>query len=107
MKIDKKSAEYLSNLRHSCSHLMAKTVLELWPKAKRTLGPSIENGFYYDIDFGEVTVNGSSVAVKISEDDFPKIEKKMNELVKEWKGFAKEIVTAEKAKKFTRIMNIK
>lgn len=90
MKIDKKSAEYLSNLRHSCSHLMAAAILELWPKAKRTLGPSIENGFYYDIDF---------VDTKVSEADFPKIEKKMHELVKDWKGFEKEVVTASEAKK--------
>ena len=90
MKIDKKSKEYLSNLRHSCSHLMAAAVLELWPNAKRTLGPSIDTGFYYDIDFGDI---------KISEADFPKIEKKMHELVKDWKGFTKKVVTAAEAKK--------
>lgn len=73
--------ENLEHLRHSCSHLMAAAVLELWPKTKPTLGPAIENGFYYDFDFGEI---------KISEEDFPKIEDKMHELVKSWKGFEKK-----------------
>ena len=43
----------LDNLRHSCAHLLAAAVLAYYPDAKLTLGPSIENGFYYDIDFGE------------------------------------------------------
>lgn len=70
--------EHLNNLRHSCAHLLAAAVMELWPKAKRTIGPAIENGFYYDFD-----------NLKISEEDFPKIEQKMHELVKSWKGFTK------------------
>lgn len=70
----------LEKLRHSCSHLMAAAILELWPKAKLTLGPAIEDGFYYDIDFGDT---------KISEEDFPKIEEKMHEIVKSWKNFEK------------------
>jgi threonyl-tRNA synthetase len=68
----------LDHLRHSCAHLLAAAVLALWPKAKRTIGPAIENGFYYDFDFG-----GS----KVSEDDFPKIEEKMKEIGKTWKQF--------------------
>ena len=76
----KKDIEYLDNLRHSCSHLMAAAIMELWPKAKLTLGPAIEEGFYYDVDFGEI---------KISEADFPKIEDKMHELAKSWKSFEK------------------
>jgi len=44
----------LEQLRHSCSHLMAAVIVELWPKAKLTLGPAIENGFYYDVDFGDI-----------------------------------------------------
>ena len=53
--------EQLDHLRHSCAHLLAAAVMELWPKTKRTIGPTIENGFYYDFDFGDV---------KVSEDDF-------------------------------------
>jgi threonyl-tRNA synthetase len=64
--------------------------MELWPKAKLTLGPAIEDGFYYDIDFGDI---------KISEEDFPKIEQKMHELVKNWKGFEKHEVTKDEALK--------
>jgi len=78
----------LEHLRHSCSHLLAAAVMELWPKAKPTLGPAIENGFYYDFDFSNT---------KISEDDFPKIEEKMHELVKSWKGFEKELASQGEA----------
>ena len=88
---DKQSKEYLDNLRHSTAHLLAAAVLELYPSAKRTIGPSIENGFYYDFDMGEV---------KLSEEDFPKIEAKMKELVKLWKSFEKKNVTIEEAKEF-------
>ena len=78
----------LEQLRHSCSHLMAAAIMDLWPKAKLTLGPAIENGFYYDIDLGEV---------KISEEDFTKIEEKMHEIVKSWKSFEKHEVSREEA----------
>lgn len=80
---------YLDHLRHSCAHLLAAAVLELYPKAKRTIGPAIENGFYYDFDFGEQ---------KVTEDDFPKIEEKMHELVKSWSGFEKEEINEDEAK---------
>lgn len=80
----------LESLRHSCSHLMAAAIMELWPKAKLTLGPAIEEGFYYDVDFGDV---------KISEADFPKIEEKMHEIVKSWKSFDKNVLTKEEALK--------
>jgi threonyl-tRNA synthetase len=43
--------EHLNNLRHSCAHLLAAAIMELWPDTKRTIGPSIENGFYYDFEF--------------------------------------------------------
>ena len=86
MKDDKLYLEYL---RHSCAHLLAAAVMELWPKTLRTIGPAIEEGFYYDFDFGDV---------KISEDDFGKIEEKMHALLKSWKGFEKSEVTEEEAK---------
>jgi threonyl-tRNA synthetase len=59
--------------RHSASHLLAAAVLELWPETKFSIGPAIENGFYYDFDFRE----------PISEADLPKIEEKMEEIKKE------------------------
>lgn len=79
----------MDNLRHSCAHLLAAAVMELWPETLRTIGPAIENGFYYDFDFG---------SIKIADVDFPKIEKKMHELVKSWNGFEKSEVTEKEAK---------
>lgn len=64
--------------------------MDLWPEAKRTIGPSIKNGFYFDFDFGKV---------KISETDLPAIEKKMHEIVKDWKSFTKYELLKEEAKK--------
>ena len=58
---------------HSSSHVLAQAIKKLYPGVKLTIGPSIENGFYYDVD-----LNGHS----ISENDFPEIEKKMLELAR-------------------------
>lgn len=68
-----KSEEALGILRHTASHVMAQAVLRLFPKAKPTIGPSIENGFYYDFDTGK----------PFTEDDLAKIEKEMNKIIKE------------------------
>ena len=59
---------------HSSAHLLAEALEALYPGVKLGIGPSIENGFYYDIDLGEGRT--------ISTDDFPKIEQKMVELAK-------------------------
>lgn len=90
--------EPLNNLRHSCAHLLAAAVLELWPHAKRTIGPPIENGFYYDFDMGDPST-GSGQAVKISESDLKTIEKKMEQILQTWKGFERKEVSSEEAKK--------
>src|SRR3990167_6739780 len=82
--------KYLDNLRHSCAHLLAAAVLKLWPKTKNAIGPAIENGFYYDFDFGRV---------KISEEDLPKIEREMHKIVQDWKGFEKNEVSENQANK--------
>ena len=79
----------LERLRHSCAHLLAAAVMELWPNTLRTIGPAIEDGFYYDFDFGNI---------KISEEDLPKIEAKMHQIVENWKTFEKIESTPEKAK---------
>lgn len=78
----------LDNLRHSCAHLLAAAVVKLWPEAKRAIGPAIENGFYYDFDFGKE---------KVSEEDLSKIEKEMKKILASWKGFAKQEVTKKEA----------
>ena len=77
----------LEHIRHSLAHLLAATVLELYPEAKPTIGPSIENGFYYDFEF----------PTPIGENDLPKIEKKMREILKSWETFKKIDVTPREA----------
>ena len=59
-------------MRHTLSHVLAATVKELYPQVKFGIGPAIENGFYYDIDFGDT---------KISDADLPKIEKRMQKII--------------------------
>lgn len=79
----------LDDLRHSAAHLLAAAVMQLWPEAKRTIGPAIENGFYFDFDFGDT---------KISEDDFPKIEEHMHQILKSWDKFEGREVSVDQAK---------
>lgn len=64
----------LDEKRHSLAHFLAYAVKEIWPDVKLSIGPVIDNGFYYDIDFGDE---------KITEADLKQIEKKMNHLVKQ------------------------
>jgi threonyl-tRNA synthetase len=61
--------EALELVRHDAAHVMAEAVLELWPEAKISIGPPIEDGFYYDIEFPE--------GVKVSDADLPRIEEEM------------------------------
>ena len=69
---------------HSSSHIVAQALEELYPGAKLTIGPAIENGFYYDVDFGEHTV---------SEKDFPTIEKRALEIARGKHDFKMHSVT--------------
>ncbi len=66
-------SEKMHKIRHSLSHILAMSVKDLWPEAKLAIGPVIDDGFYYDIDFGNKN---------ISEDDFEKISEKMKENIK-------------------------
>jgi threonyl-tRNA synthetase len=66
-----KDKEGLNVMRHSCAHVLAEAVCSLWPQAKLVYGPTVEDGFYYDIDLDE----------PIRPDDFPRIEAKMKEIV--------------------------
>ena len=63
----------LHTLRHSCSHIMAQAVQNLYPNAKLAIGPAIENGFYYDFDIDDHT---------LTDDDLKKIEDEMKRLIK-------------------------
>jgi len=83
-----KDDQHLAHIRHSLAHLLGASVLELYPGSKLTLGPAIDNGFYYDID----------VSRKIADTDLEKIEAKMNELLKTWETFEKKVVSADEAK---------
>lgn len=78
---------------HSSAHLMAEAIENLYPGVKFGIGPSIENGFYYDVDFGATT---------ITEEDLTKIEEKMMEFVREKQDIVrKDITKAEALKAFT------
>ncbi|MCC5914359.1 MAG: TGS domain-containing protein, partial [Balneolaceae bacterium] len=76
---------------HSSAHLLAEAVQELYPDAKFGIGPPIETGFYYDIDFGDDS---------IGQEDLPKIEKKMIELARNKNEFEREEISKEKALEF-------
>ena len=81
---------------HSSAHLMAQAILKFYPDAKLTIGPPIARGFYYDIDFGEES---------ISENDFPKIEKKMLELARGKYAFNLHEVTKNDALSYYKKQN--
>jgi threonyl-tRNA synthetase len=85
-----KNGERLEHLRHSLAHLLAAAVTELWPDVKHTIGPAIENGFYYDFEFN----------TPISSDDLPAIESKMREILPSWDKFECREVSVEEAKKY-------
>lgn len=75
--------------RHTLAHLLASSVLEHYKTAQLTLGPAVDNGFYYDIDFG---------TIKISDSDLEKIEKTMKKALSGWTEFTHKEVTLEEAK---------
>ncbi len=72
------STDELNAMRHSLAHIMAASIVRLWPKAKLGIGPVVENGFYYDIDLDDV---------KISEADFKGIEIEMRKIIDENQSF--------------------
>jgi len=80
--------DILNKLRHTASHLLAAAVLELYDGSKNTIGPVIENGFYYDFD----------LKVPISEKDLEKIEKKMRQILKQWDKMEGRQITESEAK---------
>mgnify|MGYP005853231031 CR=1 FL=1 len=75
-------------LWHSAAHLMAQAILKFYPEAQLTIGPPIDQGFYYDIDFGDET---------LSEKDFPKIEKTMLEIARQKHEFSLREVSKQDA----------
>jgi threonyl-tRNA synthetase len=90
-----RSPDAVEVIRHSAAHVMAQAVQMLWPEVKVTIGPVIENGFYYDFDSPRT----------FSEEDFEKIEKKMQEIVNADYPLVREEWSSEKAIKTFADMN--
>ena len=88
--MDKGKQPDIETIRHSLAHILAFAVQDLWPGTKFGIGPAIENGFYYDFGFPS----------PISENDLPKIEKKMRELLAKNIEFRIKNIEYEEAKKF-------
>ena len=80
--------EALELIRHDCAHVMAEAVQSLWPGTQVTIGPVIENGFFYDF----------AKAEPFLPEDMPKIEKKMAEIIAKNAPFTKEVWSRDKAK---------
>src|ERR1700733_2111939 len=90
--VTRKSPEALELIRHDAAHVLAEAVQELFPGTQVTIGPVIENGFYYDFFRNE----------PFTPADFPAIEKKMREIIQRDKPFTKSTKTREEAKQFFR-----
>ena len=86
--INIKENEKLNIMNHSCAHLLAQAVKHLYPNAMFWVGPVIEEGFYYDIDLGYIT---------LTEEELPKIEKEMKKIAKDGKRIIRQEITKEEA----------
>jgi threonyl-tRNA synthetase len=80
--------EKLAQMRHSLAHLLAQAALEHYPNASLTLGPAVDNGFYYDIDLGEDKINDTELV---------KLHKTMLEILPTWKAFTHKVVSTDEA----------
>ncbi|WP_081690925.1 threonine--tRNA ligase [Conexibacter woesei] len=86
---DRSGADALELIRHDTAHVLAAAMLELYPGVKISIGPAIENGFYYDFEFPE--------GVSFSDADFEKVEAKMREHVAADEAFTREVVSVDDA----------
>jgi len=82
----------LYRIRHSAAHVMAQAVLEMMPEAKYTIGPPVEDGFYYDFDLPR----------SLTPEDLLVIEKRMREIVSEKHAFEKQVISADEARRIFR-----
>ncbi len=87
--VSRDDPEALELIRHDCAHVMAEAVQELFPGTQVTIGPVIENGFYYDFARDE----------PFTPEDLPKIENRMRQIIKRNKPFVKEVWSRDEAKK--------
>ena len=83
-----KEDERLNKLNHSCAHMLAQAIKHLYPHAKFWVGPTIEEGFYYDIDLGDDV---------IKEEDLEKIEKEMKKISKDGKRIVRQEISKKEA----------
>lgn len=86
---EKYEESYLYKVRHSAAHVMAQAVLEMFPDGKITIGPPVENGFYYDFDLPR----------SLTPEDLEAIEKRMRQIVQGKHEFKKTVISAEEAKR--------
>jgi threonyl-tRNA synthetase len=87
--ITSKDDEGINVMRHSCAHVMAEAICSIWPDTKLVYGPTVEDGFYYDVDLDE----------PIRPTDFERIEEKMDEIVRADRPFVREEMTRDEALK--------
>ena len=85
---EKYEESQLYKIRHSAAHVMAQAVVEMFPEAKYTIGPPVENGFYYDFDLPR----------NLTPEDLEQIEKRMRQIVQGKHEFKKKVISAEEAK---------
>ena len=85
---EKYEESHLYKIRHSAAHIMAQAVVEMFPEAKYTIGPPVENGFYYDFDLPR----------NLLPEDLEQIEKRMRQIVQGKHEFRKQVVSAEEAR---------
>ncbi|MEX0931386.1 MAG: threonine--tRNA ligase [Candidatus Paceibacterota bacterium] len=85
----------IEQIRHSYAHLLAAVIEKMYPGAKNTIGPAVENGFYYDFEF---PTGEDDKSAGPTNKDFLKIESNMRKLLPHWKGFEKIVVTADEAR---------
>jgi threonyl-tRNA synthetase len=86
---EKYEESHLYRIRHSAAHIMAQAVLEMFPNGKFTIGPPVENGFYYDFDLPR----------PLTPEDLQKIEKRMRQIIQGKYDFKKTVVSADEAKR--------
>ena len=78
----------LYRIRHSAAHVMAQAIVEMFPEAKYTIGPPVEDGFYYDFELPR----------SLTPDDLQVIEKRMRQIIAEKHDFQRQVVSADEAR---------
>ena len=89
MEIKDEKSQELEKARHSLAHILAKALISLYPQTKLTIGPAIEDGFYYDIDLDK----------SITPEEYGTIEKKMKEILNKGEAFIRKVVSKDEALK--------